>query len=136
MGTKRNPGQFDCYANADPDEPMFILLGRDPLAPLLVRRWAELRQRDGEDPKKVGEACACADAMEAWRKRGLTIKHARSLLAEIDQIFTDAASWNDNSEARKNGAPPIDPDPDGQLRKIREGLVGVLAAENERITRP
>lgn len=29
MGTKNNPGEFDCYANAAPDEPMFILLGRD-----------------------------------------------------------------------------------------------------------
>lgn len=30
MGTKSNPTQFDCYANALPDEPMFILLARDP----------------------------------------------------------------------------------------------------------
>lgn len=37
MGTKNNPGTFDCYANAAPDEPMFVLLGRDKHAPLLVR---------------------------------------------------------------------------------------------------
>jgi len=28
MATKKNPGEFDCYANAGPDEPMFVLLAR------------------------------------------------------------------------------------------------------------
>jgi hypothetical protein len=28
MGTKNVPGKFDCYANALPDEPTFVLLGR------------------------------------------------------------------------------------------------------------
>ena len=37
MGTKNNPGVFDCYANAEPDEPMFVLLGRDKDAATLVR---------------------------------------------------------------------------------------------------
>lgn len=37
MGTKNRPGTFDCYAAAGPDEPLFVLLGRDPVAPLLVR---------------------------------------------------------------------------------------------------
>lgn len=36
MGTKNNPGAFDCYANAEPDEPMFVLLGRDKHAPAPV----------------------------------------------------------------------------------------------------
>jgi hypothetical protein len=43
MGTKNNPGEFDCYAAAEPDEPLFTLLGRDPLASHLVRLWAALR---------------------------------------------------------------------------------------------
>lgn len=67
MTTKNNPGQFDCYANAKPDEPMFILLGRDKDAPALVRAWAKVREEQGEDSKKVEEARACADAMEEWR---------------------------------------------------------------------
>lgn len=66
MGTKRNPGQFDCYAAAAPDEPMFVLLGRDKHAAGLVRLWAILRQRAGEDETKVAEALACADAMDQW----------------------------------------------------------------------
>lgn len=66
MGTKNNPGEFDCYANADPDEPMFILLGRDKHAPLLVELWAKLRAADGEDPQKVSEARECGAAMRTW----------------------------------------------------------------------
>ena len=56
MGTKNHPGAFDCYANADPDEPMFVLLGRDRHAAGLVRLWALLRAKAGEDPEKIAEA--------------------------------------------------------------------------------
>lgn len=67
MGTKNNPGVFDCYANAEPDEPMFVLLGRDRHAALLVNLWAFLRNAEGEDPSKVTEAFMCADAMVNYR---------------------------------------------------------------------
>lgn len=66
MGTKNNPGSYDCYANAEPDEPMFILLARDPVAPLLVRWWAELRHDIAIE--KLSEAIDCADAMNVWRR--------------------------------------------------------------------
>lgn len=69
MGSKNTPGQFDCYANAEPDEPMFVLLARDPLAPLLVELWAGLRavlvQAEGE-PAKIKEARQCAENMRKW----------------------------------------------------------------------
>lgn len=66
MSTKNNPGEFDCYTNAEPDEPMFILLGRDKHAPCLVWLWATLRSLDGEDPAKVHEAQVCAAEMMGW----------------------------------------------------------------------
>jgi hypothetical protein len=66
MGTKNAPGEFDCYANAKPDEPMFVLLGRDPLAGDLVRTWANSRELYGEDPAKVEEARACARKMDEY----------------------------------------------------------------------
>jgi hypothetical protein len=69
MGTKNRPGKFDCYENADPDEPMFVLLGRDPMAGYLVRKWAWMREVEGEPPLKVAEARACADALDAWAKK-------------------------------------------------------------------
>ena len=72
MGTKNNPGEYDCYENAEPNEPMFVLLARDRQAPTLVRRWATIRAQIGNlygnDHGKVAEALACADAMEAWHK--------------------------------------------------------------------
>lgn len=69
MGTKNNPASFDCYANAEPDEPMFILLARDPMAPILVKLWANLRaERKPEDSEQCYEAYECAVAMENWRK--------------------------------------------------------------------
>lgn len=68
MGTKNNPAPFDCYANAAPDEPMFVLLGRDRHAEVLVRLWAILRAHDDktEDEDKITEAMVCADSMQAW----------------------------------------------------------------------
>ncbi|MGE5563150.1 MAG: acyl carrier protein [Bacillota bacterium] len=89
MGTKAQPGQFDCYAAALPDEPMFILLARDPLAPLLTGLWAAIRAGDGveastmvtalfrekvryqddPEPEKAAEAYECAIAMQTWRRQ-------------------------------------------------------------------
>lgn len=80
MGTKNNPGLFDCYANALPDEPMFILLGRDPDFARLVRKWALNRKRDidcGERPisdyDMANEAMTCAHDGEYWRKTNLGV---------------------------------------------------------------
>lgn len=91
MATKANPGKFDCYANAAPDEPLFVLRSTDPVAPQLVRIWAALRadshydaalaledaqcvtvSRKGRKDDKYIEALACADAMEKWKaERGV-----------------------------------------------------------------
>ena len=68
MGTKNNPGKFDCYTNAEPDEPMFVLLARDVDAPHLVREWVERRKERGEKAEKLIEAYDCATAMETWRR--------------------------------------------------------------------
>ena len=67
MGTKNNPGHFDCYENADPDEPMFVLLARDPLAPMLVELWANMRELTKPSPEKVSEARMCAAQMIKWQ---------------------------------------------------------------------
>ena len=89
MGSKLQPGSFDCYAAALPDEPMFVLLARDPLAPWLTAIWARLRDGDpasaraqleeaiaeaqiwGNKPEfqKAAEAEQCAVDMMHWRHR-------------------------------------------------------------------
>ena len=69
MGTKNNPGEFDCYHEAGDDEPMFVLLARDRQAPALVERWAYIREYLGTTaPAKIAEARACAQAMRAYQK--------------------------------------------------------------------
>ncbi len=75
MGTKENPGQYDCYAHALPDEPMFTLLGRDPDFERLVLKWARRRLRDincGDRPESdrlmVTEAMQCATLGTVWRR--------------------------------------------------------------------
>lgn len=80
MGTKTNPGAWDCYANAEPDEPFFVLLARDQVAPDAVETWADLREHALREfygamtgPEffaeldQIAEARKCALEMRAWR---------------------------------------------------------------------
>ena len=78
MGTKNNPSEFDCYGVADPDEPLFVLRGKDPLAAVVVRTWALLRLMQeakaaglpgllpAAGSPRVREAFKCARDMQAW----------------------------------------------------------------------
>ena len=62
-------------------------------------------------------------------KRADIISRARKLRAEIAQTFADAAHWNSINAPHKG--PAIDPDPDGELRRIADGLDKMLAAETK-----
>ena len=70
MGTKKNPGYYDCYDKAEDDEPMFTLLARDPMAPALVRLWADSRGVLDPNcpPDKLREARVLAVKMEEWKR--------------------------------------------------------------------
>ncbi|MGH9238777.1 MAG: hypothetical protein ACRD3G_12130 [Vicinamibacterales bacterium] len=74
MSTKRDPGQFDCYAKLADDEEYFLVRAKDPDAPAVVREWIRLRrQRPGNELNpKLDEAEACARKMEAWRARNMS----------------------------------------------------------------
>ena len=56
-----------CMNRAREDEMTFVLLGRDPAAPVAIRAWVAERIRIGKncpfDPQ-ILEAQACAAAME------------------------------------------------------------------------
>lgn len=76
MSTKQNPGRFNCYEAAYPDETIFTLLARDPAFPATVRFWIEERDRQGkaeneEDVSRIAGALADARAAETWRKANL-----------------------------------------------------------------
>jgi hypothetical protein len=83
MGTKQNPGRFDCYGKALPDEPLFVLLGRDPAAAETIRFWAATRLRAlkaeknlfnmddptvDEEASKIAESLNIACTMERYRE--------------------------------------------------------------------
>lgn len=91
MGTKNNPGKWDCYSKAEPDEPMFILLGRDPTASIIVELWRELKKEmksegtSASSDDKLEEARQCAAAMEAWAiKQG---KSPRTALLSMKKVL-------------------------------------------------
>lgn len=99
MGTKQTPGEFDCYAAAEHDEPLFVLLARDPLAPLLVNLWAEVRAQltdhhnnPGEFGKQM-EANRCAASMRVWaRQHG---RHpAEAAPPEVARVIGALLRWH------------------------------------------
>lgn len=59
---------YERLASGDmkPDEPVFILRGRDVLAPLLVYNWAMMAHVIGVPQTKVQGAHACASEMDDW----------------------------------------------------------------------
>jgi len=74
MGTKNNPGQFDCYSKADGDEPIFVLRGKDPVAAGLVREWVYRRLMfelekgvTAEFMNKLSEALQVAKDIDEYR---------------------------------------------------------------------
>lgn len=96
MGSKINPGAFDCYAAAADDEPMFVLLARDPSAPAAIRSWAEDRlnraagRPTDRESLKIAEAMACAKAMEEWLPTGSETRVAQSGGRELTLFLTSA----------------------------------------------
>jgi len=64
------------------------------------------------------------------KTRGEVVAEALRIKAEIEQLFTDAAHWNDN--VRKPGEREIEADPDGSLAKTRAELELFLKVEREK----
>jgi hypothetical protein len=67
------------------------------------------------------------------RSPGATIERQRlidrhiALRLEIQGIFNDCAHWNEH--VRQPHEAPIDPDPDGQLRKVADDIDAMLKRE-------
>jgi hypothetical protein len=100
MGTKRNPGKYDCYEKAEPDEPMFVLLGRDSVAPTLVEAWAN----SCLEAEKSYEAQECARAMRKYR-RGREARNeeaGRTLVAAQERLERAAVARQEWLEADKS----------------------------------
>ena len=77
MGTKNNPGEYDCYAKLADDEPYFLLRAKDIAAHETVRKWVEMRRQfrmfqspfgvpTPKQEAKLQEAMKVAEAMNQW----------------------------------------------------------------------
>jgi hypothetical protein len=60
-------------------------------------------------------------------RRARIIHRLRETRAEVEQIFIDTDHWNQC--VRKPNEQPIDPDPDGEMRRLSDAIARVLAAD-------
>lgn len=119
--TKHNPGDFDCYAEAMDDEPIFVLMARDVQAPAIVREWARYRKmqilqghKPESDMPKVHEALDCAVAMEDWRRDNDGKWRTAPLLDQLNigkvdlSTVVDTRNYDpDNSDQRPSSSGPM-----------------------------
>lgn len=58
-----------CWNKAEDDEPVFVVLGRDPAAGDTVRYWATLSSHAGyHRQEKIHDAIEDAEALDEWPK--------------------------------------------------------------------
>jgi hypothetical protein len=139
MGTKNQPGKWDCYQNAMPDEPMFILLARDPSAPDLVEDWATQRtkeiaggRRPSSDEAMVDEAISCAANMRHWRvvNNGAWREQPAAAPVLTDEMVLAGAkaanpfAWETNDEGKYNFT---DSARQAALDEMRQILIAALS---------
>lgn len=141
MGTKINPGEFDCMAKALPNEPFFILLARDSAAAGLVREWAGHRRglieggvRPREDIRKVHEAQRLAAQMDAWREdpdniaalrhQKATRSHADKLAEKMASITATSSEEHDKGVLKSMLADVLGVDVD-QIEEVGDGAYAV-----------
>ena len=66
MPTKANPGPYDAYAHADPDEPLIVITARYPGAAELTAQYAAQLEKAKADKARVAAVKATAEAMRKW----------------------------------------------------------------------
>lgn len=132
MGSKAKPGEFDCYAAAEDDEPMFILLGRDEDGPELIEMWCRMRlahllaseltaHQLHRGVRKIAEALQCAGNMREWRDRKRTAQPSSGLV----HPFPVDPNWSGQAENRKTLADCVS--------KVEQNFAGIPSPLVERM---
>ena len=90
--TKAHPGPFDAFDKAEPDELIFTLLERDPVAPETILHWVDLTRRWArenlkDEDKLKAKLIQCTEAeFIAYRMRdrqqGKEGRHAPAIRAK------------------------------------------------------
>lgn len=87
MSTKIRPGPYDCYADALPDEPMFILLARDQTAPDRIRDWADIKRK-----QLIADYGALPES-DPKSPRAVEFRDEMAKCQNADEIAHDMATW-------------------------------------------
>lgn len=122
--TKTHPGMFRCYEAALPDEPMFVILGRDPAGPATLEFWAQERVRqqkvhERDDQDRIKAAIDEAKDMATWRQQIMdyAAEHNEPPVWKLPRPFAD-----DLPPVRETVSAPTSydyyPDPDGDPVKV------------------
>lgn len=64
------------WNRAQDNEPVFILIGRDALAPATINCWIEMRLASGKntvDDKQIQDAIRCLDEFSNFRRNRSTV---------------------------------------------------------------
>jgi hypothetical protein len=126
MGTKRNPGPFDCYERAETDEPMFHLLGRDRHAPALVELWAAMREKEGEPVAVVENARDIAAQMRTWAQAKARPTLLMSAVANFISNTFQAGRPRGPARPAAPPRPRFRPKVDDPVVNVRGGPVGTV----------
>lgn len=107
-----------CMNRATDDEMTFVLLARDPAAPLAIRCWVAERIGLGKntaDDQQIVEAMECARKMEQQRASLRNIRTAPDLgqVASVEEVIADQAEWSNRIFGSERG-------PLGALRHLQE----------------
>lgn len=123
MATKNNPGAFQCYQAALPDEEIFTILGRDLAGPATLRFWATERVKLGlgkteDDLGRVAAALNEADAMSVWRQNAIADAEAHG----------EEPIWRQKRQIMDDGPPVCIGEIADQIT-IKQGLHELLRLE-------
>jgi hypothetical protein len=98
-----------CWNRAEDDEHIFVFRQRDRHAPALIRLWAEMREKEGEDAAVVNNAREVAQMMEdesvAQGRVVLSLDAVSSFCVTLKQPQQPAVEVTQQG----TGAAPVDP---------------------------
>jgi hypothetical protein len=83
-----------------PDEPLFVLRGKDALAGIVVREWVKIAEQHGTPIAKLTEATLLSSRMDEWEPRQipgrpLTLGFSRHTLPGDDHEDLICADWEE-----------------------------------------
>lgn len=131
MGIKANPEKHYCK-EAESGEPAFVLRANDPLAPALVREWADRKRRNlRPDAEEIVDAQKLAFAMEEWKNKKPTTEELKTpgffAAIEIEKEDVQSLPSQDISQGPIGGAREKEDSPDiGDVVNVKATVLNIV----------